>query len=147
MSNCYIDSNVLVNLKFTKSSHHKRASRILEILNPDDFQIYISSLTIDEIIHSLNFLLKHDGYAKKGRELYLENAIKSILGLPHLEIINPPTDKTKNKSVLKLMKEFSLRPRDAYHLLTMQEHDIKNFATFDNDFRKVVEKKVIIKVI
>jgi len=41
------------------------------------------------------------------------------------------------------MEKYDLCPRDAYHLLTMIYNKIDSFATFDTDFNKVFEDKLI----
>lgn len=146
MSKCYIDSNILICFKFAPSNQHKKAEKIIKSLTPENYQLYISPLTIDEFIHSLNYLLKHYGHPNQNIPTLLEEALNSTLSLKHLEIINPPTEKSKNKKILKLMKDFELRPRDAYHLLIMKENNIKEFATFDADFQKVFMDKRLKKL-
>lgn len=39
--------------------------------------------------------------------------------------------------------KFNLRQRDVYHLLTMQENGIDEFATFDTDFIRVFAQKIL----
>ncbi|MBI2612015.1 type II toxin-antitoxin system VapC family toxin [Candidatus Gottesmanbacteria bacterium] len=139
MKKCYLDSNVLVYFKFEPLKHHGKAERV--ILSFD--YLFISPLTIDEFIHSLRFFLRRDKYKEEEIIKLLEQALDSILALDNLTIINPPTDKTSNRSIIKLMQEFHLGPRDAYHLLIMKENNIGNFATFDTDFKYVFRKKVL----
>lgn len=43
------------------------------------------------------------------------------------------------------MEKFVLKPRDAYHLLTMKENRIRFFATFDKDFELVFRKGVVLE--
>lgn len=143
MTKCYLDSNILVYLKDNNSPHQKATIKLMQSLNPEGYRLYISSLTIDEFLHSSLFILKQTTITSETAYSLLEKALTSITALPHLELINPPTDKTRNKEVLQLMKEFHLRPRDAYHLLTMMENEVKIFATFDNDFKRVFEKKIL----
>ena len=49
----------------------------------------------------------------------------------------------RNKRVITLMEQFNLRQRDVYHLLTMQENGIDEFATFDTDFKRVFAQKIL----
>lgn len=142
-SKCYLDSNFFVYYKDQNSTFHLQTVRIIKKLIPTNSQLYISSLVIDEFLHSLKRALIVDKTSTREVNKQLEEALQSILDLPHLEIINPPTDKIKNKAVLTLMKQFNLKPRDAYHLLIMKENGIEEFATFDNDFKKVFEKKIL----
>jgi len=39
---------------------------------------------------------------------------------------------------MEYMKNYGLRPRDAYHLLAMKSNKITFLATFDWDFKKAV---------
>lgn len=146
MSKCYIDSNVLICFKFAPLKQHKKAKKTIKYLRPDKYRLYISPLTIDEFIHSFNYLLKRYGYSTQNIPALLKEALDSILSFNHLEIVNPPTEKSKNKKILKLMKDFKLRPRDAYHLLIMKENNIKEFATFDIDFKNVFRSKRLKKL-
>lgn len=139
MKKCYLDSNVLVYLKFEPLKLHSKAERV--IVSCD--YLFISSLTIDEFIHSLRFFLRRDKYQEEEIIRLLEQALDSILALENLTIINSPSDKASNRSIIKLMKEFHLGPRDAYHLLIMKENNIKNFATFDTDFRYVFHENML----
>lgn len=43
------------------------------------------------------------------------------------------------------MQAYSLRARDAYHLLTMQTNGIDGFATFDNAFSRVFAANLLEK--
>ena len=67
----------------------------------------------------------------------LHSVLKSILALTEIQLINPPTDPASQLHILTYMKDYSLKPRDAYHLLTIRHHGISHFATFDTDFEKV----------
>ena len=49
--------------------------------------------------------------------------------------------------VINYMQKYHLKPRDAYHLLTIMENNIDGFATFDNDFNKVFSAKILLEVI
>ncbi|MBI3558959.1 type II toxin-antitoxin system VapC family toxin, partial [Candidatus Gottesmanbacteria bacterium] len=80
---------------------------------------------------------------------FYENLSKlcaDILQLPLLTVINPPTDPVSQLQIISLMKNYSLRARDAYHLLIMQSNDIEAFATFDTDFRRVFAAKILKKI-
>lgn len=140
---CYIDSNLLVYYKDQNSPFHRQAKNILKKLSPINYELYISSLVIDEFLHSFRKILIKEKLSKVIIYTELDNLLRSILTLQHLYIINPPSDKNTNKRVIEIMSKFNLLPRDAYHLLIMQEHEIKNFATFDKDFQIVFRKKVL----
>lgn len=145
-SKCYLDSNVLIYYKDQNSDHHQKAIKIIQKLTPDKYKIYISPLVIDEFIHIFSHAVKLEKLTTDRTYAQLNKALNSILSFRHLEIVNPPTEKSKNKKVLGLMKDFKLHPRDAYHLLIMKENNIKEFATFDADFKKVFRDKCLKKL-
>lgn len=77
---------------------------------------------------------------QKEKDLFpkLSLALKSILDLPRLKIVNPAVSKKNQLKVVKYMENYGLRPRDAYHLLAMKSNKIAFLATFDRDFKKAV---------
>lgn len=144
MKKCYLDANVLICYKNEESLLFEEAKELITSLIEDSYKIYLSPLVLDEFLHPIQFLLKK----KKIKKIYpvLKKALKDILSLPNLEIVNPPLEKAAQLRVVSLMKKFNLKARDAYHLLAMQENHIPSFATFDNDFKIVFEKKVVGRV-
>ncbi|MEK7517593.1 MAG: type II toxin-antitoxin system VapC family toxin [Patescibacteria group bacterium] len=140
---CYLDANILVFFKESSSDQHDQAVSIIERLVADNFKLFVSPLALDEFLYAaLRYLRKkntHDQDIKKE----LKDLLSSILEIPNLEIINPPTAKNLQIKVVDLITDFSLRPRDAYHLLIMKTHKIKYFLTFDSDFYKVFKANVV----
>lgn len=104
-------------------------------------QLCISPLVLDEFLYVLSYILK-----KTGTSELLDPSLHDILQLPELKIITTPAEKEAQAMILNYMEHYSLRPRDAYHLLTMKYHDITHFFTFDTDFEKVFKKGEIAKV-
>lgn len=143
MKKCYLDSNVLVYLKDNNSPHQRAATKLLTLFTPFEYELYISSLTIDEFLHSSLFILRQHNIARDDQFQRLDTELKSIMQIPQLRIVNPPTNKEINRHVIELMRDFHLNPRDAYHLLTMQENNIEEFATFDTDFKRVFDQKIL----
>jgi predicted nucleic acid-binding protein len=142
MRKCYIDSNVLIYFKDEAAPQYTQAKENLANLLNKDCQLFISPLVLDEFLHGAvrTFLRgKRDVYTP------LAVALKSILEIPSLTVINPPTDISAQKHVVSFMKKYALRPRDAYHLLIMQTNRIEGFATFDSDFHRVFSAKVLNK--
>ena len=56
-----------------------------------------------------------------------------------------PSDKDHLPEIMRLMRKYNLKPRDAYHLLTMLENEIEYIATYDKDFDKVIKSGIIKK--
>lgn len=144
MNKCYLDSNILIYIKNTDADQHNDVIAKIELLRTRGIQLFVSPLVIDEFIHSLGFLLqKRNG--KRGLYAVLKKALKEILSLPSLSIVNPPADIKSQVKVVEYMEKFGLAPRDAYHLLIMVENKIDGFATYDNNFHKVFSAKIISK--
>lgn len=141
MKTCYLDANVLVYYKDPSSAFNQISKDIIQKLIEEKWIICISPLTIDEFLYALIGLLKIAG--KTNYFVYLVKYLNSVLAIPNLKINNPPEDLKKNSKIVGLMKKYSLRPRDAYHLLTILEHKVTHFATFDTDFEKVFKGGVV----
>lgn len=138
---CYLDSNVQIYWDNKESVNHQSASAIVKKLENDGTDPVISPLVIDEFIHAVVLEARKDA----SRNVYdiASESLHNLFQLPSLAVVNPPNDFESQKAVVKLMEKFSLRPRDAYHLLTMQANKINSFATFDSDFSKVFVAKTL----
>lgn len=144
MMRCYLDSNLLVYYKDEDSSRHKEVIEKLELLIEEGFELSISPLVLDEFIHTVRVILRKKNIKNIFEEL--RQIVKEILQLPNLKIINPSVEIADQLKVIQLMEKYSLSPRDAYHILTIQYNQIDSFATFDSDFRKVFLAGLIKKV-
>lgn len=138
---CYLDANILIYFKNENSPFYSKTSSLIEYLVTENYRLFISSLVIDEFLYGFKF---HLGNRRKDVFRSLERALSEILDLPNLELVNPPPEKFFQLKIIEIMKNFDLHPRDAYHLLMMIKNKIKFFATFDNDFKNVFKKKIII---
>ena len=138
---CYLDTNILIFYKDTSSDQHNQAISIIEKLVADNFTLFTSSLALDEFLFTALYYLRK----KKAKDVRseLKDLLSSILEIPNLEIVNPSTDKDQQIKVVDLIADFSLRPRDAYHLLIALENKIQYLATFDSDFDKVFKTKIV----
>jgi len=141
---CYLDANTLIYLKNEDSPFYSKTSALIEYLVTEDYRLFISSLVIDEFLYGFKFHLGNKKIKTKDIFISLNKALSEILALPNLELVNPPSEKNLQLKVVEMMKDYNLFPRDAYHLLMMTENKIKFFATFDNDFKNVFKKKIII---
>lgn len=143
---CYLDSNVLIYFLDRKSPYHKKTIDLLAKLDPSKYTLFISPLVIDEFLYAMKRIMTLEGMQSEQIFNYLGKAYDAVIVLKNLDIAPFSIDKSINRKVIPLMEQFSLRPRDAYHLLTMQENDIDEFATFDNDFKHVFAGKLLKKV-
>lgn len=123
MDKCYLDANLLIYFVQRNSPFHQKSVSLLTSITKSQLIPAITPLCIDEFLYHI-----HGSISQKSIDL------AAILKIPNLTIVNPPVKPKSQMKVLRLMDKFKLRPRDAYHLLTMQSNNIKYFATFDNDF-------------
>lgn len=144
MTKCYLDSNILIYLKDEHSIGFVRSREVIEKLVSQNISLFVSPLCFDEFLYEFGKALRKKT-PEKDFFTNLERALASILALPHISIVNPPTNANRHAEVVSLMQTYSLRPRDAYHLLTMQANDIDGFATFDTDFTKVFAARLLVK--
>lgn len=144
MKKCYLDANVLICFKNEDSPLFDKAQKLIRNLIKNSYKIYVSPLVVDEFLHPIKFVLE----GKKVKDIYpiLQKALKDVLSLPNLEIVNFSTKKSVHLEIVSLMEKFNLKPRDAYHLLTMKENKIRFFATLDSDFDLVFKKGAVLKI-
>ena len=142
MKKCYLDTNVLLCYKNEDSPLLLESKRLIKNLLDESFVICVSSLILDEFLHSLQFIILRK---KKVKNIYsiLREILQDILKLPRLEIVTPPKTKVAQIKVVSMMENYNLHPRDAYHLLIMSENKIDTFATFDSDFKKVFKEGIL----
>lgn len=144
MTKCYLDSNVLIYFKDERSIGFARSRELIEKLTSQHISLCVSPLCLDEFLYEVGKALRKKT-PEKDFFANLAKSLASILELPDLSIVNPPTNINHHIEIVSFMKTYSLRPRDAYHLLTIQSNDIDSFATFDTDFTKVFAAKLLIR--
>lgn len=143
MTKCYLDSNVLVYFKDNTSDKHKKSILLLKKLLAKGVTFCVSTLVLDEFIHSTIRSLRIAG--QKDILLKAKAMFDEILGLPRFLIISPPLEIEKQRQIFELMDKYNLKPRDGYHVLTAISNGVDYFATFDQDFRLVFRAKVLKK--
>ena len=141
MVKCYLDANILINFKNIDSSFHKQTKELLTKLANTSSELCVSSLTLDEFLYQLRWILIYQKQKDIFRKLSL--ALRSILDLPKLTLVNPSIERKDHLKIIKYMEDYNLRPRDAYHLSIMKNNKITHFATFDQDFKKVFKNKTL----
>jgi len=84
---------------------------------------------------------------KKRSNIYkkLNIALKLVFDLPKLKLVNSSITKERGFKIIKIMENFNLRARNAYHLLIIQENKIDYFLTFDKDFENVFKMRIVKK--
>lgn len=143
MTGCYLDSNLIIALKDADHSEHAAAQKIAAKLAVQKIPFFLSPLCLDEFIYALKYLISRKQIGSKETFAILTSSLKSLLAIPDLRIVATPINPNSQLKVLALMEEFTLGPRDAYHLVTILENKIDSFATFDTDFKKVFAAKLV----
>lgn len=144
MKKCFLDSNLLIYYQDNSSSHHQASLKKLSRLVASGVQLYISPLVLDEFLYAVRSILLVQKAPQSFRQL--ERALSNLFQIPSLTLINPPLGEDEQLKVIDYMEKFNLKPRDAYHLLTIETNDLDSFATFDTDFKKVFKEKLLIMV-
>lgn len=142
MRKCYVDASIFVNFYDTASPFHTQTQNCIQLLIEKCFQISFSSLVLDEYLHAIR---RFSGYPQESMEIALHEGLKRIFFLPRIKLVHTPKNLQEHSQVIDFMRKYSLRPRDAYHLLIMKHNKIQHFATFDHDFEKVFEKGTLKK--
>ncbi|MBM3284123.1 type II toxin-antitoxin system VapC family toxin [Candidatus Gottesmanbacteria bacterium] len=144
MKKCFLDSNFLVYLKDSLSLHHQAAAKKLSNLISANASLYISPLILDEFLYIFQKAIIIEKLAAPYRQL--QRAVEEILQIPSLSIVNPPAAASKQMQVISYMEKYNLKPRDAYHLITIISNGIDSFATFDEDYKKVFAARILKKI-
>lgn len=147
MRACYVDANVLIYFKNEDSAYSSKATDCITSLVEKDFVVCLSALVIDEFLHGILLLLRYKKVNETNVFPILLRAIKDVLALPNLTFVNPPQKPEQQLQIVDFMRKYKLKPRDAYHLLTMKVNGISHFATFDEDFAKVFRDKLVLPYI
>jgi predicted nucleic acid-binding protein len=142
MKKVYLDSSFLVSYQIKNHPFHQKAKNKLKKLSEDDVLFCLSPLAIDEYLYALNKYLNRN-YIKNKNQIKI--SLKNILQLkPSFIQINWLSETPLE--IYDLMAQYSLRPRDAFHLKTMDDHQINYLATFDQDFNNLFEENIIKKI-
>ena len=131
-NSCFLDANCLIYFVQENSPFHQESVNIITSITKYRYSPTISPLCLDEFLYHISGSIQ-----QKTIDL------KTILKIPNIKIVNPSPANNSQLKVLHYMDIYKLKPRDAYHLMTMQTNKIKYFATFDNDFSKVFKSKIL----
>lgn len=138
MNKIYLDSNFLVDYFVRKEPELKKRARILlaKLLKQFDILFY-SPLTIDEFWKGIKMEIAYNkqmSYSNDYIFSQLEVFTKKILAYEKMEAIQFQNLKNSIKIALFILKEFSLLPRDAFHLAIMRDNDITAMVSRDKKF-------------
>lgn len=136
-NSCFLDANICISYIQLPHQFHEKAVTLISKLIQTQIIPTVSPLVLDEFL----YIIKRDYQYKN--ILKVKAHLAELLSIPNLLILNPSSEVKQQLKVVDLMNKFSLKPRDAYHLMTVQTQKIKYFATFDNDFSQVFKEKVL----
>lgn len=139
---CYIDTNLLIFLQNKHSARYQETRLIFKKLIEKEYDLYISSLIIDEYLYNTCRLLSGN---RQNKLKVLKSNLRRILKIPKIKLINPSLEEKKHLQIVNSMEKYNLDPRDAYHLFIMLANKVKFIATFDSDFDGVFKTKKIRK--
>ena len=144
-----LDTNVLYNYLY-RTELTPKAEAILA----EEYQFYISNLVLNELTyaiirktaelkfgarsyHKVKDILKDKGYKPFEEPLKRMELVLEALGIERIP------DSTDWEAIKSLMFKYSLLPNDATIFATALERRIDAIATFDGDYSKVQELKII----
>ena len=126
MKKKYLDSNIFIYPLLYEDERSLLFEDILLSLINKEFMGFTSTLTWDELVHSI--------WKKRGREIAIIEGEK-FLQMPNLLFIDA------NKNIInkaqKLINNYNIKPRDAIHTTTALLNNIQEVISDDNDFDKI----------
>jgi predicted nucleic acid-binding protein len=128
----YADSNLFIYAATNTEGIGKKAKTILEKTKQGKIKLYTSALTIDEFLWRVK--------KEVGRE-DAANAAQIFFTFPNLELIDCTAIILQNS--ISSFKIDKLDPRDAIHLATMRQKNIKTIYSTEPDFDKIQNIKRI----
>lgn len=142
----YLDANVLIAHQIKGHGDFELAKKLIEKLWHQKVLLFVSSLTFDEFWYGISVLLREQVEDKPFScfaEVF-DQLLTNILSWQNVKLVSFRNSEKELKKVLRLIKKYNLRPRDAFHLRIMNQQSIKTIATLDNDFRKVEEESGVV---
>jgi len=150
----YCDANFLISIYEPNHQWHQKASALLIELTNKKIEIHVSVLAVDEALCQLLILSYED---KKGKGSWhqhkplkrnpniikqfcpeLDRFVRNLWKLPNLRLIDGSTQ-TFNliDDALRNIAQYSLAPRDAFHLAILNAIGLSMILTNDHDFERV----------
>lgn len=129
---CFIDSSYIIALVNENDSLHEKSLEFLDLINENE--CYISNLVINEVITVV------------GNKISLEVALFTYDYLNKIfDVINDYDDKNFNSKTMLNYEKYNakLSFTDCGILTNMQNQDIDSLISFDKEFKKVENIKLI----
>lgn len=146
--NVYLDTNAFFYLFFENSRYSKGAKEVFAKIQNGEYHAVTSCFTLEELAYIMAMKLLEQKYKKHPHAVLREKpeTIKECAGqiratftviysMDNLEIVG--SDKAQMWFITDCMEEHALLPRDAIHMQTMKENNIRHIVSTDNDFDRV----------
>lgn len=144
--NLYLDANFLIAYFVNNHGDHKNSKKLLAYFLIKQDTLNFSPLTLDELMmgiyRELNTIKNKEG-KNKGLPIthyYPELKVALELLLNNSQFRLRQFENNLNNScilALENIKNFTLRPRDAFHVSYMQDWSINKIISRDSDFDKL----------
>lgn len=121
----YLDANFFILCNFDRTAKGDRARRIQrEIL--DGREAITSSLSLDEVMWVI---------VKNKKAAVLRDTVEDIYAMTNLTV--KEVSSNIPLQALDIMEESNLKPRDAFHVAIMEDFDVNEIVSDDDDFDRV----------
>ena len=127
----YIDSNVFIYPVIYSAEAQKKAKKSKEILmkiERGELLAYTSTLTWDEVVWVVSRVLGREDGINQGRKL---------LAFPNLQFVD--VDRRILSTAQSLMDRYKLKPRDAIHVASAINKNVKKLISDDEDLDEIEE--------
>jgi predicted nucleic acid-binding protein len=144
MNKAYLDPNFLASLFIPGHEFQQKAMVLFATLRTQKYNLYISSLVLDELWLAIYKDLNQQGKIKRGPiDMYEDikkswEAIKKYAFIKLIQTKKPIGAGVEN--AIRYLKKHNLRPRDSFHLAIAESHKICEIITYDSDFTDIQKK-------
>ena len=145
----YVDTNIFYMYLRADPVYLPAIKRFLKQVINGKVEVYVSILVLDELYYRLLLAKIKETTNRNPLTLLrqaqadmiaahcadIENPLRQLMVLPHIHLIGGSEDDFE--LMLNNIKRFSLLPRDALHLATMQRLKISDVVSDDRDFDRI----------
>jgi predicted nucleic acid-binding protein len=128
----FLDANVFVYAALHTGAEGDAARAALAKVVEGSWMGVTSSLVVDQVVWTVWKSTTREGGLEAGERIYT---------IPHLAVVG--VGGRVPQRALALMRTHPLKPRDAFHVATMQEEDLHTIVSADPDFDHVKEVRRI----
>jgi predicted nucleic acid-binding protein len=147
----FVDSNILTYHLLNDPLYGSSCKGFLQRMENGEFEGVISPIVVSETLFNLIKAIVLKEYHLKPKELihFLKanpQAVSNVDLEVAIELFSlfslAPISESEVKACYRTIKDYSLLTNDAFHVATMKQRGLKNIATNDPDFERVVQLTV-----